>query len=381
MADSAFICYAESADGLKWTKPELGLVEFQGSKKNNILLRHRGSHFDSFSVIHRPDWPKPEERYVLIAFVGAWPYEAKEIAKLGLKYGAAGGHYVFFSADGIHWKPRWDKPVTPLSLAQDRTTWSWDPRRKLFVGNWKWTDKKKRCRRQSESKDLAAWSAPRLVLFPDKADPPDAEFYGHYVFPYGSGYVGWLELYRPGPGTIDFQLISSRDGQSWQRVADRGVLVARGAKGAFDQTMILVPSCPPIQRGNELWVYYAGSALHHNQRGPEGASIGMARTRVDGFVAIEAGKKPGKLTTKPLVLKGGRLFINAAAAGGSIRAEVTKPDGSVLPGFEAAKALPVTVDSLTAPLSWQGDRAIPTGQPLRLVFHLQSARLFSYWSQ
>ena len=32
-----FFCYAESRDGIHWTRPELGLYEFNGSKKNNIL--------------------------------------------------------------------------------------------------------------------------------------------------------------------------------------------------------------------------------------------------------------------------------------------------------------------------------------------------------
>ena len=30
------VCYAESRDGIHWTKPELGVVEFNGSKQNNI---------------------------------------------------------------------------------------------------------------------------------------------------------------------------------------------------------------------------------------------------------------------------------------------------------------------------------------------------------
>ena len=32
------LCYAISKDGLKWQKPDLGIVELQGSKNNNILL-------------------------------------------------------------------------------------------------------------------------------------------------------------------------------------------------------------------------------------------------------------------------------------------------------------------------------------------------------
>ena len=33
------VAYAESNDGIHWTKPNLGLVEFQGSKQNNIIWK------------------------------------------------------------------------------------------------------------------------------------------------------------------------------------------------------------------------------------------------------------------------------------------------------------------------------------------------------
>ena len=33
-----FCCYAESNDGITWRKPDLGLHEFEGSKKNNISI-------------------------------------------------------------------------------------------------------------------------------------------------------------------------------------------------------------------------------------------------------------------------------------------------------------------------------------------------------
>ena len=42
-------CYAESKDGVVWTKPELGLFEFNGSKRNNIVWDGIGTHcFHSF---------------------------------------------------------------------------------------------------------------------------------------------------------------------------------------------------------------------------------------------------------------------------------------------------------------------------------------------
>ena len=32
-------CYAESHDGITWTRPSLGLFEFKGSKDNNIVCK------------------------------------------------------------------------------------------------------------------------------------------------------------------------------------------------------------------------------------------------------------------------------------------------------------------------------------------------------
>ncbi len=35
-AHEPYTCYAESNDGIHWTKPKLGLIEFDGSKQNNM---------------------------------------------------------------------------------------------------------------------------------------------------------------------------------------------------------------------------------------------------------------------------------------------------------------------------------------------------------
>ena len=43
-AHREFTCYAESKDGIHWTKPELELFEFNGSTANNIVLDGLGTH-------------------------------------------------------------------------------------------------------------------------------------------------------------------------------------------------------------------------------------------------------------------------------------------------------------------------------------------------
>ena len=39
---SRAVAYAQSTDGLTWVKPALGLCEFNGSSKNNIILDPHG---------------------------------------------------------------------------------------------------------------------------------------------------------------------------------------------------------------------------------------------------------------------------------------------------------------------------------------------------
>ncbi len=56
-SQSGVTCYAESRDGITWTKPKLGLYEFEGSKDNNIV--HQGRWLLHLRPIprHEPELP------------------------------------------------------------------------------------------------------------------------------------------------------------------------------------------------------------------------------------------------------------------------------------------------------------------------------------
>ena len=60
-------CYAESRDGLVWTKPELGLFEFQGSKANNIVMAGSGATHNFAPFKDENPNCKPEARYKALA--------------------------------------------------------------------------------------------------------------------------------------------------------------------------------------------------------------------------------------------------------------------------------------------------------------------------
>jgi hypothetical protein len=60
--------YAESTDGVRWEKPELGLVEWEGSRRNNIYKLHEDGKIHYFkdngpSIVRDDGDPDPSRRY------------------------------------------------------------------------------------------------------------------------------------------------------------------------------------------------------------------------------------------------------------------------------------------------------------------------------
>lgn len=91
-------CYATSTDGVRWEKPDLGLVEFEGSTSNNIVnLRGGRCEFAALPVIYEPDDPDPSRRFKCIF----------ESEAYGNRFAAA------YSADGLDWTESPNNPVGP----------------------------------------------------------------------------------------------------------------------------------------------------------------------------------------------------------------------------------------------------------------------------
>jgi hypothetical protein len=61
--------YAESVDGVTWVKPELGLVEFRGSKKNNLVDVGGAWGFVNLKVIKDEADPDASRRYKMVTHV------------------------------------------------------------------------------------------------------------------------------------------------------------------------------------------------------------------------------------------------------------------------------------------------------------------------
>ena len=57
------ICLANSRDGRTWEKPNLGLVEFNGNRNNNLVSFPIKEHVQALVVFYEPEEPDPSRRF------------------------------------------------------------------------------------------------------------------------------------------------------------------------------------------------------------------------------------------------------------------------------------------------------------------------------
>jgi hypothetical protein len=140
--------------------------------------------------------------------------------------------------------------------------------------------------------------------------------------------------------------------------------------------MIRMSSSLVVLEDRILFFYGQTSAGHGAQMW---ADIGMATLRLDGFVALVAsGERTGRLLTKPFLLAGDRLYINAAAENsGSITVVLRDEAGAPVPGF---KSRLIREDGIKLPVTWRANANLSEwrGRSVRLKFVMQQARLYSF---
>lgn len=381
--ESTYLCYATSRDGLHWTRPDLGVVAYRGKTQNNIVLE--GTHapelgiegiLDAVSILKDGKDSDPSRRYKLMVWRHNQKFEGAKSSYV-LEGEHRMGHYVAFSPDGI----RWSKPerlVFPYLPVRDTMSLMWDPRTSKYIAFVKQQVEGKRARFLSESDDFLTWTTPKQILAADDRDPANVELYHNTGFAYEGMYLGLLTVFHPEPLDniyLDLQLISSRDGRSWDRVSDRAPFLPVGRRDVdWDFGFHSPSSGPPVRVGDELWFYYSGRAYRHpvdgQGREPNKGAIGLAKLRLDGFVSMDAAAAEGTLTTVLFRFSDAGLYINADAANGQLRVEVLDESGTVIQ----------TSASLTADaVRWRAaDLTKFKGRVIRLKFHLRNAALYSF---
>ena len=384
-----FICYAVSKDGVHWEKPELNLVEFRGSKSNNILFRWSNW---THAVIHDPEDADPNRRYKMVY----WQTKDRETC----------GIWSTFSADGIRWTDYPNNPVVPCWATGDTFTVTKDPVSKQYWLYHKTSPGGPRKVSRLISDDFIHWRDDHLVLEPDKDDPPGTEFYGLSAFPYGSQYLGLVWIFHTTQQTMYPQLVSSRDGLQWERSIYRrpfivlGYMVNHYVGQSFDGGMVF-PVSEPIVKDGEVWLYYSGFDNLHNAHSEKHTGlVGLMKIREDGFTSLDATAE-GYVLTHPLQFKGQDLYVNAEIlpggkngsnapwkgifndnpnSDGHFRVAVLDVSGSLISGFDAASSRLSSTGGVYQKVSWGNDKNLSSvkDKSVRLKFVYSRSRLYSF---
>ncbi len=348
------ICYAESDDGLHWTKPNLGIQEFEGSMENNILM----PGWSQTTILYDPRDPDATQRY-------------KAVLRMN-------GTRAFLSPDGLHWRDA----GTITDQAYDATTVQWNPIDQKWFAMVKIFKDGKRARGYAESDDFLNWTDTYYLGTVDERDAPGDQMYGIYPFAYEGMLFGHLRMYHTDTDKVDIQLVTSRNGKQWNRDIRTTFIPCSEEVGAWDYGNNSTPTSAPVRVGDELWFYYAGRSTLHDEV-PNTGAIGLGTLRVDGFFSMDAGPEGGVLTTHPVVLTGERLFVNANAAGGRLSVEILDGTGRPIDGYEESASAAVMEDSIHIPLQWADSASLAPlkHRTVRLRFHLKDAALYSFWME
>jgi hypothetical protein len=288
------ICYATSKDGIKWVKQELGIVEYEGSKANNILWRasrDRGNLWGGphgsgiFKDLRDPD---PKRRYK--AFLKA------EILS------------VAFSSDGIHWGKAITCPEAD-SAGDTHNNAFWAPTLGKYVGiTREWGNSFGRQVARTSSSDFLNWSKSEVVF---EGLHKGHQTYAMPVFYHGGIYLGLVAIHDHEADRVWTELTWSPDTVTWHRVLPGTPLIPNSEKeGDYDWGCVYAAACPVFLE-DEIRLYYGGSDGYHF--GWRNGFFCLATLRPDGFAGytqIKSGE-PALLTTTPIVHRKETLCISA----------------------------------------------------------------------
>lgn len=364
------LLYATSNDGVHWEKPALGLIEFEGSRANNIVMRRAIHGIHAGGVLKDPRDPDPARRYKFI-------HRNPRAGRMG----------TCFSADGLRWsQPRLWPEHDAVGDTHNNAIWSPDLGR--YVGITRgWSERAFHGLRtvlRSESTDFLHWSEPVEVM--RGVDAHD-QIYSMPIVQYAGLYIGLPAVFHKGDekaadwDTVDTELAWSADSVHWGRICPGQALIPRGRgsypDGEYDCGCIYAAA--PIVHGEKLLIYYGGSnGLHNNWRE---SSLNLATLDIDRFAGYgpREERQTALVTTAPLRLDADSITVNAQiAADGAIRAALLDGAGSCLPGYALEDCLPLKTGGISCKLRWKGPPPdCQPGRTVQLAIALDNATLYA----
>ena len=388
-------CYAESSDGIHWERPELGICEYDGSKKNNIIIQpeYPEGFIDDIAVIYEPD--------------DEWPYKLLYWDSMDVNP-KNWGIFASRSKDGIHFEslgnvlPTWDDRFSAVSEKVGGKYRVYGRGRLLsekdssgYMKTEFSLDKFPRTRPvvYTESEDLIHWTPAEHIMKTGTDDPYQMQYYSLAPFRYEGIWLADLLRMHMVPDVLDPELVWSYDAKNWNRSIGRQPFIPLGPKGSFDSVWLNLPGNPPIINHNHLWFYYSGRSGGHGVQFPMAyGAIGLATLRIDGFCSLQSVDRAGAVLTKPMTWVAGDLLLNvdprrditghhSDVTCGRVSVEIRDEQNNPIEGYRFSDCNPIVKNTRnSSEVTWKDGRSARelAGKRIRLFFEIQDAHLYSF---
>ena len=395
-------CYAESLDGIEWTRPSLGLVEVNGTRENNVILGPESPPVRHNFTPFLDTRPGVDESECFKALGGLFDHGTRAATTHGLM--------LYVSADGIHWTPLRNEAVIKQShrssLYTDTSSnpafWSESEGCYVcYVRDWKDVGERPKTEGmggtirwigRTTSPDLFDWTPIELMRY-----EPVEHLYISNTQPYFRAPHIYVAL--PARFMLGRQVVTpeeaERIGVSVKSINDcsEPVLMTSRGGNVFDRTFkegFIRPGIGPqnwtsrtnypvlnvVQTGpTEMSLY-----LNHEYGQPT-SHLRRYSLRLDGFASVQAPYDGGEMVTRPLKYSGERLLLNfSTSAAGSIRVEMQGANRAPIAGYALQDSRELIGNHIERSASWGGgpDLSRLAGQTVRLRFVMNDADLFSF---
>jgi len=398
------VAYAESADGFHWTKPELGLVEAGGSRKNNVVRIEPHLGIINLKVLHEPDDPDPERRYKM----GAHVWFPKNDVRLGT-------FASYVSSDGLDWKLLSDaKPVAaelppektlipPLHFEPVGGLYKWDGLYHLSGQNAIASARPYHGRvvRSFVSSDFIHWSQSSAISFvreqqhvllgPGRSREGEQNHEAISVWNRGNVLLGvsgrWHGAKEWKDVTVDLGFVISNDGLRFREPLHEWTFLKRGADGEWDQGGLLQGQGFE-NVGRQTLIYYGAWDPRYWQGSPPRGGVGMAtlpRDRFGSLIVDKTTEGPGNYQMPKTVSEfmtsafelpeapRHRFYLNADGLGeeATLKVELLHRNTIPIPEYSGSNAAIVRASGFQTPVSWNGHHDIhdlPDSVRLRVTF-------------
>ncbi len=385
VVSGARLAYAESDDGIQWLKPELGLAEFSGNTRNNLLRMPDSLDYTKIEplacyVLHEPDDPDPARRYKMAVYGRYYPTpEGRAMARME-PGNVPSSIYPFFSADGLSWalatpepkQPWFDEHEVPFpvrnnfeigglyrfdgiyyvvgqELSPDIFLPDGELTRRTMVAHW--------------SGNFTDWSHDRSLSFHRYGyrSPRESFQEAHVpaaVWNRGNVLIGLYGLWHGAvivpERRMDLGFVVSNDGIHFREPIADHPFIRRGTDGEWDERG-LIQGQGFENIGDLTFIYYGSWDISQvNKRPPQ---IGLATLPRDRFAHLSMCEDlPTQFTSIAIMNTGPRtLFLNAAglASDAALCIDIIDKFGRPVTGYSGADAAIVTEPGLRVPVAWK----------------------------